>query len=278
VNNVDISRLPDDELLDRTLSLAQGERSALCDLVEHLAELDRRGPRVLRHYVSLFEYCVHRLRMSEDVAYRRIRAARAIRKFAPILDLMREGRLTLEVVSLLHPHLDDPDAAVLITRCFGLRKWQVQALLAGRQMEPAKRDVVRFCGTSQPEPAPIIESVEPQFVFAPNPNDSVATAVDSNEIASASPQDNSPAEQPRSAPPLPPKRTIRVSFSADEDFYKLMQRARSLLRHKYPDGRLEGVLKDALTALLAKKDPGFRWSVKPAARTRSAREGTRRAA
>jgi len=39
-----------------------------------------------------------------------------------------------------------------------------------------------------------------------------------------------------------------------------MQRARALLRHKYPDGRLEGVLKDALAALLSKKDRGFGWA------------------
>ncbi len=64
----------------------------------------------------------------------------------------------------------------------------------------------------------------------------------------------------------PAKHTVRVSFSADEDFYALMQRARTLLRHKYPDGRLEGVLKDALAALLAKRDLGFEFSPRQGAR------------
>jgi hypothetical protein len=31
------------------------------------------------------------------------------------------------------------------------------------------------------------------------------------------------------------------------------------MRHKYPDGRLDGVLRDALQALLERKDPLIRW-------------------
>ena len=34
---------------------------------------------------------------------------------------------------------------------------------------------------------------------------------------------------------------------------------RLFLRHKYPDGRLEGVFKDALLALLKRKDRSFGW-------------------
>ena len=198
--------------------------------------------------------------MSEDAAYRRIRAARAIQKFPPILNLMREGRLKLEVVSLLHPYLDDPDAAVLITRCFGLRKWQVQALLAGRQTEPAKRDVVRFCGGPNAIPESKNSDEEPLFALVSLPlNSTTQTAPPKESVDNIHSTANPPPELSPATPPSSPKPTVRVSFSADEDFYKLMQQARSLLRHKYPDGRLEGVLKDALVSLLSKKDRGFGW-------------------
>jgi hypothetical protein len=252
MNYADISRLTDDELWTRAKSLARAERASTCDLVEHLAEIDRRDLHTRREYTSLFEYCVHCLGFSDDAAYRRIRAARAIRKFPPILDFMREGRLTLENVALLHPHLDDPDAATLVEQCLGLRKWQAQVLVAGRQIENKRRDVIRFCGS--PPPPPIATAAEtPLLNFVAAESTTAITAPEKPPAASR--QFVSPS---RAA--APKVRTVRVSFSADAEFYALMQRARALLRHKYPDGRLEGVLKDALAALLAKKDRGFGWT------------------
>lgn len=83
VNSVDISRLTDDELLARARSLASAERGAVCDLVEHLAEIDRRKLNRSLGYPTLFEYCVYSLGYSEGATYRRIRAARAIQIFPP---------------------------------------------------------------------------------------------------------------------------------------------------------------------------------------------------
>jgi hypothetical protein len=237
---VDISRLTDAELLARTKALAQAERAALCDLIEHLAEIDKRSLYKDCECASLFEYCVHALNCSEAAAYRRIRAARAVRIFPPITVLIRDGRLSLESVALLHPFLDRPDAASLIRRASGLRSWQVQAMIAGLQTEKPRRDVIRFTG----EAAASSVATEPQ-----SPLLAVAAAVAAPPEAKA---DSSPESETRI-------RSVRVSFTADADFYRLMQRARALLRHKYPDGRLEGVLKDALGALLAQKLGGFGW-------------------
>ncbi|MBI3563885.1 MAG: hypothetical protein HY079_01655 [Elusimicrobia bacterium] len=269
VDNVDICRLTDDELIFRTKALACIERASSCDLVEHLAEIDRRGLAPHKTGVSLFEFCVYQLRLSEDAAYRRIRAARAIKKFPPISVLFRDGKLSLETISQLHPFLGGPDAAALVKSCIGLRKWQVQALLAGRQPENRKRDVIRYCG-------PIVPASE-----APPSNPASLFEVE----RSAAPMTPTPeaASVPPPLPPLPQPlpvapnasiriHDIRVSFSADAEFHKLLRRAQSLLRHKYPDGRLEGVLKDALAALLKKKDLGFRF--RDAARGARRRGGT----
>jgi len=261
VNIVDIFRLSDDELIARTVALARSERAASCDLVEHLAEIDRRDLALKRTSMSLFEFCVHRLKLSDDAAYRRIRAARAIKKFPPISVLFREGQLSLETISQLHPFLDDPDAAALVKRCIGLRKWQVQAVLAERRPESARRDVIRYRGpviaaTPKTEltPAPLFEI---RSSPAPNATPVVPTV-----------------EEKKTPPPTPPApsatpirvHAVRVSFSADAEFHQLMRKAQALLRHKYPDGRLGGVLKDALIALLKKKDLGFGWKDAAAAR------------
>ena len=68
---MEISRLKDDQLWDRTKAIAGCERATLADLIEHLAELDRRRLHRTRGFRSLFEYCVHFLRCSR----RRLTAA-----------------------------------------------------------------------------------------------------------------------------------------------------------------------------------------------------------
>lgn len=264
MNSVDISRLSDDELWDRTKALALSERIVTLDLVEHLAEIDKRKLPEARESISLYEFCVHHLRLSEEAAYRRIRAARAIKKFPPILHLLRGGRLTVETVALMNPFLDGPDAAALVTACLGLRKWQVQALLANRQTEKPRRDVIRYCGavvnTEKPrtgEP-PALDFDVASAVIAGPVSVSVQVPVQVQVPAPAPPPLN-PAPEPVARVESPRPSSVRVSFSADDEFYKLMLRARALLRHKYPDGRLEGVLKDALIALLRKRDRSFGW-------------------
>ncbi|MDE2143472.1 MAG: hypothetical protein KGJ84_13780 [Elusimicrobia bacterium] len=217
--------------------------------MEHLAEIDKRDLPSKRMRVSLYEFCVHHLRLSEEAAYRRIRAARAIRKFPPISNLLREGKLTFESVALLHPFLNDPDAAVLVTRCIGLRKWQVQSLLAGRQTEKPRPDVIRVCGPVLDQKKARTMDDSPSFF---------STSAGAAPAPSAAPLSPTPASSSPNTAPRP--HSIRVSFSADAEFHRLMLRARALLRHKYPDGRLEGVLKDALVALLKRKDRGFGWT------------------
>lgn len=243
VNSVDISRLTDDELLARVKFLARAERGAVCDLVEHLAELDKRRLHETLHYPSLFEYCVYSLGMSEGATYRRIRAARAIRLFPPISILLRDGRLPLESIALLHPYLQDPDAAKLIHQAAGLTTRKVQALVAGRCLEEPKRDVIRFCGTP-PRTETAVSEPEAPLLALPAP-------------ACPSPLEATPPPQVQQ-PAAPSPRTIRVAFTVDEEFYKLLNHAQRLMRHKYPDGRLEGVLRDALVALIKKTDWSFR--------------------
>ncbi|MDE2511425.1 MAG: hypothetical protein KGL74_09905, partial [Elusimicrobia bacterium] len=192
-----------------------------------------------REYGSLFECCVNRLKMSEGSAYRCIRAARAFRGFPPLLNLMRQGRLSLESLALLHPHVADPDIAVLATKAAGLRTRQLEALLSGRCPQDRRKDVVRFIGSA--------------------PATAAGTAMDA-PFFSADAVSVLPTAGPV-APPQPvksPPRLIRFAFTADEEFYLLLERVRARMRHKYPDGRLDGVLRDALKELLARKEPSIR--------------------
>ena len=84
--------LSDRDLLSRLPHLAGNERSALVELLAHLAELDlRRSVFAAEGYGSLFAYCTGALCLSEDAAGTRIEVARACRRFPAILDLLADG-------------------------------------------------------------------------------------------------------------------------------------------------------------------------------------------
>jgi hypothetical protein len=253
----DIARLTDDELWERTRRLAQAARGALCDLIEHLAEIDRRNLSVKRGRGSLFEYCMYSLGFSEGAAYRRIRAARAIRTHPPIRTLLREGRLTLETVALIHPFLEEKDAASLVERACGRSMRQVQSLIAGRNQSVPGRDIIREWGPVKEPPPPVAEAPLLEFATTAAPNPEPPSAVVS-PTPPAEPRNTSTPIAPSASKSTPP-RHFRFAFTADAEFHQMLLRARSLLRHKYPNGRLEGVLKDALVALLKRKDRSFRW-------------------
>jgi hypothetical protein len=253
VNSVDISTLSDDELLRRTERLAAQEREATVELVEHLAVIDDRE-LWKNKYGSMYEYCVYGLRLSDGAAYKRIRAARAVRRFPAMLEMMRDGRLSLAAVSMLHPHLEDPDAAALIVSACGLRIRKLEALLSVRCPQGARREVVRFIG-SAPTLAPPVSDLSSEAL----PFDAVIDTVSPMFKEAVPPPPAPPPVLPPSVPPNP--RLVRFAFTADEEFYLLLERVRALMRHKYPDGRLDGVLRDALRALLERKDPGIRWEM-----------------
>lgn len=241
MDTVDISKLTDIELHEHAERLAAEEREKVAELLEVLAVIDEKRLFEKHHCASLYEYCVCALRLSEAAAYRRIRAVRAIRLFPPVSVLLREGKLSLETTTLLHPFLESPEAAVLVHQASGMRTWQVARLLASRQAPPPTRDFIRFTAPAPPTSAVPLTLLESPPSAGLAPEQAVA-----------------PAQPPPAGPAAACKTpfSVRVTFTAGEGFWRDLEFARSLLRHKYPDGKLEGVLGDALRALLDKKDRG----------------------
>jgi 5-methylcytosine-specific restriction endonuclease McrA len=88
----------------------------------------------------MFAYCVGKLGFSEDVAFKRIRAARVARKFPAVLDAVADGRLHVAAIVLLSPHLLGHVACEraneLLAAATGKTKRQVEELLAARFPSP----------------------------------------------------------------------------------------------------------------------------------------------
>jgi 5-methylcytosine-specific restriction endonuclease McrA len=101
-------------------------------LLAHIAEVDDRGLYRLAGYPSMFGYCVGELRFSEDAAYKRIRAARAGRKFSELFTALADGRLHLAALYLLAPHFTLDNLDELIRAATHRSKSDIEELIAGR--------------------------------------------------------------------------------------------------------------------------------------------------
>lgn len=256
MKGVDISKLTNEEVWRRFLSLAAEERVVIADLVACLAEVDSRTLVRDKDWPSLFEYCVYSLRWSESAAYRRIRAARAVRRFPIILEMLRDGRLHLEGIVILHAFIDDADFAALILKAVGMTTKNIERLVADRRRDPPVRDSMRFVGVA---PAPVKASGPPTALelIPIRPLDSPAPRV----------------EAPAPPPATPPPKLVRIGFTADEGLHRMVLHAQQLMRHKYPDGSLEGIFRDALRLLIEKKDLGVRAGAAAARRLRRKNKG-----
>src|SRR6187551_3022713 len=104
----------DDELLTSTRHLVGRSNQLLAELLAHLAEVEARGIHRHRACASLYLYCVYELRLSEDAAFRRARAARIARQFPVIFQQIADGELHLTAIVLLAPHLTEENHRELL--------------------------------------------------------------------------------------------------------------------------------------------------------------------
>ncbi len=235
---MELRTLSDDALLARLEALAASEREALADIIEHLAEVDRREIVPDRGYESLYIYCTQKLHYSEAAAFGRIRAARAAATYPEILARLRSGVLQLDAVVRLYPHLNSENNARLIEQASNVPKRRVLEILSDLSgPEPRKPDSIR--------PLAVTPRLDPAQspLLASNP-----------EV-------------------IPPPRRLRFDFEADDELVIMVERLKGLLRHKYPFANLEEVFKEAAACLLAKLDPGRPLS-RATARKSKAKEST----
>jgi hypothetical protein len=256
--------MPDDELLRSLKSLVKNERGNLATILSRLAEVDRRRLALMRGFTSLFDYCVRALRYCEPETAVRIHAARAAASYPLLYPMLASGRLSLTAVSMLAPHLKPDNHRDLIRRALGRSKRELEAMLAPLSPSREVPDRIRILGPA----------TEPAVAAGDGQAGSPGPLFESPMAGVGAPQPPAPQEPaqtkigPRAAEPVDrgrePHRSdgfrraparVRFTFEADEHLLRDIDRAKELLRHRHPRGRLEDVLSDALHALLERIDP-----------------------
>src|SRR5260221_3743206 len=131
-----LAHLSDQALLHGLAALIDKERATTAALVAHLAEVDSRKLYLPAAYPSMHAYCLGELHLSEDAAFRRIRAARTARRFPVLFTALAEGRLHLTAVVLLTPQLTDENVDEWVALATHQTRSRIQELLADRFPQP----------------------------------------------------------------------------------------------------------------------------------------------
>jgi hypothetical protein len=228
----------DDQLTAHIVRLARSERASTADFVACLAEFDGRKLYLGLGFGSIYSYCASRLYLTEGAAYRRIESARTSRRFPSVLEMLRDGRLSLATAALVGPKLTTENAEQLLRDVSFKSKREVELLLARLNPQPPVPSVVR----KLPAVKPIGEA----------PARTEADSKVTPELAGGT----SPAVS--SAPALPSRRPIVAPLS--EAHYKLqvtisaasrerLKHIQDLMRHTIPNGDPAAIVERALELL-----------------------------
>jgi hypothetical protein len=149
----------DDASLLRDLKSLVGRSNALtAHVLAHLAEVDARGAYREVACASLYKYCIYELRMSEDEAQRRVQAARAVRHFPILLDMLADASIHLTGILLLAPHLTAENHADVLARARFRTKREIQRLVAEIAPRPDVAPTIEplgLCGAIGGSPTPL---------------------------------------------------------------------------------------------------------------------------
>ncbi|MCM2305169.1 MAG: HNH endonuclease [Elusimicrobia bacterium] len=264
--------LTDADLIRAVKFLAEHARRNEMRLLIHLSEFDARRLCLEEGYRSLYEYCTGTLGFDEHESYRRIRAARILRSYPEARIALDRRKVTVSALVVLSPWLTRENAGPWLKSAEGKTKRELEALVAARYPQAEQPDSIRNLPAR-----PIVVSSAPPAAFEALPPDAGAPGTPSVESgASSAGEENAPVEWVALAgapgrlgwgwqqvAPVAVDR-VRVGFDAASVVAQLIDRVRQILRHKYPEGRLEDLIREALEAYLDRKDPQRRLEMKAA--------------
>ena len=272
-----------DEALHAQVKTLAGRYNGLtAELLAHLGEVDARGIYRERACSSLYTYCVYELRLSEDEAQRRTRAARTARTFPVLFEMLAEGAIHLTGLLLLAPYLTADNHAELLARARFRTKREIEHLvaeLAPRPDVPARieplgprgaaaanswqaytaslrgpvRDLVPGVGAGDGPPDvgadSCADACDGTGDGPPDVADSCDGAGDADATESFAPARVEDQASVAVSKPLGPLR-YRVEFTASERYVALLEEARNLLQHQMPERDVARVHELAMAAFV----------------------------
>jgi hypothetical protein len=251
-----LDQISDDTLLTSLKRLTGTANELTAQVLAHLAEVEARGLHRNMACASLYTYCVYELRMSEDEAQRRCRAARICRRFPLLFDMLSDASIHLTGILLLAPHLTDENQQELCARARYRSKREIEKLvaeIAPRDDVPARIEPLNVAGRAPGDHATMMAALCGPVRYLPAGNgrgEAPVGALAELELAHEVKRAPEPA-LPRAEPPMTPALHYKVQFTADQRYMALLEEARDLLAHQNPTRDFVEVQRRALELLVA---------------------------
>ena len=250
MNRYSLTHVPDPVLLRDLRSLLARERATTAELLAHLAEVDARKLYLPAGYPSMFAWCVEELRLSEDSACKRIRAARTARQFPALFAMLADGRLHLSALVMLAPCLTAENADGLLAAATHRSKAGIEQLLAERFPQPDLSMRIEALAA-----ASTIDLSAPGLMNDCVPDDRLTTGqIDASSAPGrmkfAGDEPSPGTVHPRLAALAPGR--YGVQFTVGQGTYEKLRHAQALLGHSVPSGELAEVFDRALDALIVR--------------------------
>lgn len=244
MNTYSLSHLSDSTLLRDLAALVAQDRATTAHLLAHIAEVDARQLYLPAAYPSMFAYCLGELHLSEEVAFKRIHAARAARRCPALFAAVADGRLHLSGVVLLAPWLTPQNAVELLTATAHKTKFEIEQVLAQRFPRP---DPPTWIEALSPPPSPPHSDNQ----HAPGRVEPPSTGAVEDQLAGQGPAQHCPGsvgDRPRVKPLAPERYALQVSIG--QATHDKLRYAQALLGHQIAPSDVAGVLDRALDALI----------------------------
>lgn len=209
----DVAKYSDSKLVSETTRLREEEKEILYSLLLHIGEIDERKLYRDEGYSSLFTYLNLELGYSKGASYRRIEAARLLRKHPELYEKLTSGELSFT-------------ALVELAKCKENLS-EVVAMSVGKSAEAVSKIVER-------ETAPVTQKRKKDRVrvtkCAPKP--------EVDPLFSNAEEQTEEAREVRSEP------LFEIAFQADEDFMQLYQEAKAVAGGRSMEEVFKKVLHD----------------------------------
>ncbi len=222
--------LTNEQLLTNLRELARRERRLTLAVIDYLGEVEHRRIHLERGYSAMFYFCTREIGYSESAANRRIRAARCVRRFPGIRELLESRRLTMSVLCVVAADLTPDNSDRLLQSVCGKSTRQAIDLMA--QLRPLRRARERIRSVAVLRIPPGDSLTGKGFFRATAANPPHASP---QRPTPTPPRAPGPPEPPRPTaggetphPPAPVERKYAFEFAGSEAFLKKYQRVAAL--------------------------------------------------
>ena len=257
--------LSDEELLERMRALSQQSRDVTVELIAHLVEVARRGLHRGEGSGKLFGYLTQVLRFSGAAAWNRIQAARAVRRFPVVLEMLAAGSVNLTTIRILVPHLTKQNHRAVLAEAAGKSTREVKQIAVRVAPRPDVPSTVR----KLPPPRSVSAAGatgkdRDEAKGSPRTDDSVAASAEKpGSPAPARPQGHRPEAQRPIVEPLAPAK-YRMQITLDEEMHDDLTCLQDLMRREVPDGDPAEIVRQGLKMLRADREKkAFAGTVRP---------------